>query len=208
MKAILTRFSSVRGLPGGLAGTAAIAVVLVVAACVSDVAMETQPETTFSHREPFVLAVGTIDVVSRYAPADTARHVETEMPMAPAAALRGWARDRLEAGGGSGLARFVILDAAVIETDLSVSSGLLGMTRDDQAEHYAAAAEARLEIANASGETLAFARSRATRTQTVPESTTLNEREAAMFEMTEVLMIDFDADMEVRIREHLGPWLK
>lgn len=208
MKAISTPYTDVRGQRGSLGGTAAVAAAFMFAACVSDVAIETQPETTFSHKEPLVLAVGTIDVVSRYAPADAARHVEGEVPMAPAAALRSWARDRLKVGGGPGLARFVILDAAVIETDLSVTSGLLGMARDDQAEQYAATAEALLEVADPSGETLAFARSRATRTQTVPESTTLNEREAAMFEMTEVLMQDFDADMEVRIREHLGPWLK
>lgn len=187
---------------------AATVLVIGLAACASDVAPQRQPELTFEHRPPFTLAVGGIDLVVRTVPNASAVHVDHEMPVAPEAALKRWAADRLKTAGGADRARFVITDAAVTETALAVTTGVGGLVYDEQSERYDAAAEATLEIVDAGGTVLAFARSRAVQARTVPESATLNERDAAWFALTEELMRDFDADMETRMRQHLVRWLK
>lgn len=179
-----------------------------LAGCTSQVTLQRPPDVTFVHRPPIPLAVSGIDVVVAYAAPGRAPNVENEMPTSPERALRRWAADRLKAEGGPDRARFTILDAAVVETMPPAGEGLGGMLTGEPPERYDAVAEARLEILGPSGEPLAYTSTRATRSVTVPDSATINEREMAWFDLVEALMADFDADFEHRIHTYLAAWLR
>ena len=66
-----------------------------------------------------------------------------------------------------------------------------------------AVVEASLEILDARGFRKGFASARVSRSRTVREDATLNQREAAWFAMTEALLNDFDKELEKNIRQYL-----
>jgi hypothetical protein len=50
--------------------------------------------------------------------------------------------------------------------------------------------------------------SRTSRSRSVPENASLNDREKVWFEMTEAMMNDINGSLERQIREHLGAFLR
>jgi hypothetical protein len=160
-------------------------------------------DLTFANLPIFVLDVARLEVVSDYAAPIKAPNVEHLFPTPPETGLRRWAADRLKAGGKKGSARFVIVNAAVTEAALPVAEGLKGAFKKEQSERYEAVVEASLEILDARGFRRGFASARVSRSRTVREDASLNAREAAWFALTEVLLNDFDTELEKNIRQYL-----
>ena len=123
--------------------------------------------------------------------------------MPPYNALRQWGLDRLRATGDSDRARLVILDASIVETKLAVTGGIKGAFTRDQAARYDGKLVAMIEIIDAAGRQRAFATARAERSQTVPEGTTVAEREKVWFTLTEDLMRQINEQLESNIARHL-----
>ena len=165
------------------------------------------PELTFQHLKSLSLNVAKLETVSSYKPPMSAPNVDHLFHISPAGALGRWAEDRLRAVGKNGLARFTILEASVTETKLDTKKGVIGAFTKDQSERYDAILEAKLEIFDNTGLSIGFARARATRSVTVGEASSVNQRELAWFSLTENLVRDINAELEKNISMYLSAWL-
>lgn len=167
-------------------------------------------EMTFEHRGDIRLDVAAVDIATEYRAPLAAPHVEHLFPVAPEAAMRRWAQDRLTATGASGRrARFVVKDARVVEEKLARTQGIRGAFTRDQTERYTITLEATLQIVGPRPATSeAFAVARATRSRTVAESVTVNQREQAWYELLEEAMRDLDSEFERQIRGNLAQYLR
>lgn len=186
-----------------------LAVLLPVAlgACETPTPEQKLPGIGFSHLEALRLNVADIEVVSEFKARLQSPNVDHLFPTTPEAALRQWAADRLQPAGKGDTARFIIIDASAIETRLKRDTGLKGTFKKEQSERYEVGVEGSVEILDSRGFRRGFASARASRTRTVPEDITLNDREKVWFEMTEAVMNDFNAELERNIRQHLGGFL-
>jgi hypothetical protein len=165
------------------------------------------PELTFQHMKSLSLDVAKLETMSSYTPPMSAPNVDHLFHTSPAGVLGRWAEDRLRAVGKNGFARFTIIEASVTETQLDMKKGIIGAFTKDQSERYDAVLEAKLEIFDDSGLSIGFARAKATRSVTVREDSSVNQREQAWFRLTEELVIDIDAELEKNISMYLSRWL-
>lgn len=184
-----------------LAGTAA--------ACASPPPPARFPDLTYGHLGKFTFDVARIDLISEYKPTYQRPNIEHTFPVVPEQAMRRWAEDRLAVTGRPGrVARFVIQDAKVTETELPRSAGVRGAFTTDQTHRYDGALSAALEIREERGNFRAGTASAwASRSRTVAEGITINDREKVWFEIVEALMNDLNAEMERQIRANLGQFL-
>src|SRR5271156_6122706 len=112
---------------------AVTALLLSVAACNGPEPVETFPDFHFKNTPPIALDVAQVQIVDNYHPPFRPPNVEQNFPISPARAAGQWARDRLQAAGTQGLARFVINDASATETELSPEkSGLVDQLTPQQ----------------------------------------------------------------------------
>lgn len=184
-----------------------IVAIVAVASCTTPPTPQ-YPELTFTHIPPIVLGVERIEIVDATAPKTGATHVEQQMPVSPGTALRAWARDRLQANGVSGVAKFVIESASVTETDLKKTEGLKGLVTKDQSHRYDSEVRATLSLEGVPRVTQAFAQAEVSRAQTIAEDASINDREKMWFNLTEATMKDFDPIMAKSIRTHLADFIR
>ncbi len=185
---------------------AAVAAAL-LAACETPPPAPVFPELTYGHLGQLRLDVAAVEVVSEYLPPLADPNVEHRVPRPPEAALHRWAADRLRAAGAKGTARFVIGDASIIETKLKIDTGFTGAFKKEQSERYQARVSVTLELLDDKGLRRGFAAASASRSMTLDEDASLNDRDRLWFDLVKALMADFDAVMEENIRRHLGGFL-
>lgn len=166
------------------------------------------PELTYTHLPAITLDVAKIEVVSASKKSDAALHIESSMPVTPEQALRNWARDRLRANGVSGVAKIIIENASVTETELTRSEGLKGVFTTEQSQRYDAGLKVSIRLEGVPRVSEAFAQAEIKRSQTVSEDVSVNVREQALFELTESVMTDFDPAMAASIRKHLADFIR
>jgi len=162
------------------------------------------PDLTFQHLKLLSLNVAKVEIVNSYNQPMSAPYVDHLFHTPPAGALSSWAKDRLHASGTDSFARFTIIEASVTETRLDKKKGIIGVFTKDQSERYDAVLEAKLEIFSDSGLSKGFANARATRSVTVREDSSINQRRQAWFNLTEKLIIDIDAELEKNILKYLS----
>ncbi len=167
----------------------------------------TLPEITFTHHDTLKLAVSQVRVEETFVVSQTPPRAETRLNQPPMQVLRRWAGDRLAVGGAGGLARFIIVDASVTEQALDTDGNFTAYFTNEQSLRYEAVAEAVLEVESDDGLSKGRAKARVSKSTTLAENSTLNERERAMFKLVEELMIEFNARMEESIRTHLSKWV-
>ncbi|MDP6788700.1 MAG: hypothetical protein QGI13_16440 [Rhodospirillales bacterium] len=182
-------------------------VVLAIAACQTPPPVQRLPTLTYGHLDRLHLDAAAIEVISEFTSPMKAPNVEHLFPTPPQTALERWAADRLEAAGRRGIARFIIKDARGTATALAIDKGLAGAFKKEQSVRYAANIEVLLEIVDERGFRKGFSSARVSRTRTLAEDATLNERDKAWFELTEALMNDFNTEMEKNVRQYLGGFL-
>lgn len=190
--------------------TLSLVAIIGLAACTTPPAPK-YPELTYSHMPKISLGVAQIEIISANSTSATAagvKHVEALMPVSPEAALRAWARDRLQANGVSGVAKFVIETASVTETDLKKTPGFKGLVTKDQSHRYNSQVRATLKLEGVPRVTQAFAQAEVSRSQSIAEDATINEREQLWFNLTEATMKDFDPIMAASIRKHLADFIR
>lgn len=183
----------------------AVCALLAGAACEMKMADESYAPIEFTEMAPLPVNVARIEVIERFKPPLSAPHIEHLVPVPPSHALRNWARDRMVARGRGGVARFIIVDASVIQEPLKTTEGLKGLITTDQAARYSVTLKARVEMENATGQ--GFAEAAATRSRTVPEDTSLAEREKILHAMIGATSKDLDKELERNIRAHLGGFI-
>lgn len=179
-----------------------------VAGCASNVERPAFPQISFSHLPPIKLDVARIDVENHYVSPDTKPNVEHLFPVSLAGTAMNWGRDRLKAVGSSGVARLTVDRASVVEVPLKRTTGLQGLFTTDQAERYDGVVRVTLKIFDAGGEERATATATASRSQTVPEDISLDERDKVWFGMTEKMMGTLNNTLEKAIRENLAQWVR
>lgn len=185
----------------------AVAAVLALSACESKPPIQRLPDITFTDKRPIQLDVGQLEIVPEYVSSAARPHVEQTMPVSPENATVRWAQDRLKPMGRSGFARVVIKDASVVEVPLAVDKGLTGMFKDQQSARYDGALDVAIQILDDRHLPVADVVARATRTKTVPEGATLNERDRVLYEISESLIRDIDTQMDGLIRSYLNRWV-
>lgn len=181
---------------------------VVLAGCAKAPPNPTYPEITFQHLNPLRLNVSEIKVVNEFTPPLKLPHVEHELPVKIDQSVRNWVRDRLVAVGTSGsVATVTIKDASAVEKPLKKDTGLKGLVTKNQSELYEFHVLVEVKITEISGSS-GFVTAEATRTKSVPEGITLNQREKTYFVQVEALMQAFDQEMEKNIRTFLGGYLR
>lgn len=185
----------------------ALAAVLSLGACQNaKPPMQKLPEISFADKRPISLDVGRLEIVPEYQSPGRKPHIEHLMPVSPEAAAARWAQDRLRPMGRTGTARVVIKEARVVEVPLKTDKGFTGLFKEEQAERYDASLDVAIQILDERQFTIADVVARATRSRTVPEGVSLNERDRIMYEISESLARDIDQQMDGLIRTYLAKW--
>lgn len=182
--------------------------IFTLGACGGTPPRQVLPEITFLHLPPYQLDVARIELVETYVSPLTPPHVEHDMPVAPATVLRRWVADRLVAAGDTKVARVTIEDARVTFTQFAVNEDLRESFTTEQSGEYAGRVALRIDIADPATGASANASANATRTRTVPEGLTLNQRDQMLFEFAEALGRDLDQALSPSIEQYLAPYLK
>ncbi len=185
-----------------------LAIAGAVSSCTAAPPEPVYPQLTYGHLGAIRLDVAAVEIVEVYVPPLKPPNVEHEFPITPGAAARRWFEDRLQAVGAAGLALAVVREASVVEVALKKTTGLTGLVTKDQSERYDAKLVMEIEIRSAVGDREAFVRAVATRSRSVPEDITLNDREKVFFELTEALMNDINAQLLNQINQHLVKYLR
>jgi hypothetical protein len=181
-----------------------------LAACETPPTREPFPKLTYTYLTPYRLAVSDIQIVDAYRPPNAPPYVEQNFPASPAGTAAQWGRDRLKAVGGNARAVYTVLRGAVIETYLKPenSGGMLSDFTVQQSERYDLNIVVRLQIVEPSGRVVATVDGAATRSRTVAENATLNDRERVWFEMTEQAMKDLNNQLEKTIPAYMQRYLR
>ena len=178
---------------------------LPLAACSMQMAKDNFPPIIFDAASPVALDVARVDVVEKFTPPLTPPHVEHLAPVPPAHAMRNWARDRLQAKGSGGAARFTIVDASVTEQKLKKKEGLSGLVTSDQEVRYTVLLKARVDVDAPTGQ--GFAEASVSRERTVPEGLSVAEREQILHTLITATAMDLDRQLERNVRGHLKAFL-
>lgn len=186
----------------------ALVCILALAGCQNTPPVQKLPDISFADKRPFNLDVGQLEIVPEYVSPATKPNVEHLMPVNPENATVRWAQDRLRPVGRSGFARVVIKDARVVSVPLQTDKGFTGMFKEQQAERYDGSLDVAIEILDERHMHVADVVARATRTKTVAEGVSLNERDRVLYEITESLIRDVDSQMDGLIRTYLSRWVQ
>jgi hypothetical protein len=182
-----------------------IAALLALAAgCAGPPPRPTYPDIRFTDRPAIVLDVARVELATTYPAPFKAPNVDQLFPVPPSRALENWARDRLKPTGRNGRAIFTIRNASVTETELPQAEGIRGALTTAPAQRYDLALEATLQIVDDSGLQAHTATVKSSRSQSVLQGITPNERDKAWYDMTKDAMADFDRQMESEIRGNFG----
>ena len=190
-----------------IARIAALFIVAVaLTACGGKPQLQRLPDLNFSYEKPINLDVAQVEIKSDYVPPGHLPNYEHLMPISPEAAAIIWAKDRLRPQGKTGFIRVEIKDARVIKTDLRLDESLSAKFREQQAERYDAWLEVSIELLDARHlPTGTAVTARANHTRSLPEGATVNERDRALYDVTEALARDIDTQMDGLIRNYMGP---
>jgi hypothetical protein len=140
---------------------------------------------------PLKLNVGAIDIDDSWTPRAAGRERGNLAPVAPVAALRQMAEDRLIAGGTSGRAVFVIDDASITQSrDIYVGSFVV-----------------HLDISSADGGNSGYAQARVARSRSIKDDSPDRVR-AELYDMVKQMMTDMNVEFEYQVRHGLRDYLQ
>jgi hypothetical protein len=163
---------------------------------------------TFQDRPSIRLDVAQIEIVQAYKAPGQAPNVDHLVPQKPLDVATSWGRDVLRAVGQRGMATYTVLDASAVETRLPRSTGMTQVFKKEQSDRYDLKIAVQLQLNNPLLRATGTAQASASRSQTVAEDMTLNEREAVWFEMTESAMRELDQKLEAAIRDELRVFVR
>ena len=182
---------------------------LLLAACQTVVAPPpVYPQITFTNMKPFLFNVAQMEIVQEYKPSMLPPNVDHLFLITPTEAVRIWARDRITTKGVLKTMKVIIKDASVVEQQLPKTEGIVGLFTKDQAANYTAHLDVRLEII---GSDPLFPESEAsiavTRSKTIGEDASVNDRNALYYELTRGLISDFNTEAEKNIPLYMYKYL-
>lgn len=183
-------------------GCIAVVAAATLTACSAPPPHPQYADVRFTNQSPIALAVNTVSLREDYTPSATPPHVETQFPVTLMHAMENWAHDRLSATGGTDRAVVDITEASVVETSLPRTQGMQGWFTTDQSERYDMTVRATINIIDSTGLVVRTATAHASRSRSVAENVSPDQREQTWHDMTKDIMADFDHQMENEIRNH------
>lgn len=158
--------------------------------------------------EPLGLDVARVEVVSNVQGANGPGHVESRIPITPEQALRDWATTRLSPRGQTGVARFTITEASIVEQDLDRNVGLPGLLRAPQTVRYDGTVAGILEIYDGTVPREGQATARAAFSRTIWPTASEAAHQDLWQGMVAPLVKTFDVEMTDNIQTYLKPYLR
>ena len=149
------------------------------------------------------LDVARIEVVTEYTSPLKPPNVEHLMPIPPAMAAKRWAETRFQAVGTTRVAKLLVQDGSVVEVPLKKTEGVKGFFTTDQEARFDGKLAVTLTILDDRAFGLGTALAEASRSHTLPEKATLNQRDKLYYELTDDLMRDIDAVMQKQLTMNL-----
>ena len=163
----------------------------------------------FSSQPPINLNVAEVRLTENYHTATTRPNVEQDFPTPPAAAVKQWLKQRVHAVGTQGVFEVVIDDASVKEVKLHTTGGLKGLFTNDQDARYDANLKVSFRLYDgvdamsvASGDVII------TRSKTIAQDATVNDRTKLYENMTKEMMASFDTEATNRLHQYFANYLK
>ena len=164
---------------------------------------------SFASRGIIRLNVAEIRITQNYQSPMRAPNVDHEFPIPPETALKIWVHDRLTAFGQSGMMEVTIEDASVKEVKLPKTEGVKGLFTDDQDARYDAVMHVTFRlytgaqgISDASGDVIV------TKSRSINEKATVDERRKMYHDMTRDMMTQFNSEAEARLRQYFSRYIR
>ncbi len=186
---------------------AALCLAFALTACASETTQQSFAPIDFSKEAPLRINVHELKIVSEYVAPSRKPNVEHLMQVNPEGAAIRWAKDRLHPTGQTGAARVIIKDAKVVEVPLKTDRGVGAVFKTQQSERYDSALDVVVQILDERQFPVGEVTARATRSRTVPEGLSLNERDRILYEITESLIQDINSQMNGLLPSFLNRWM-
>jgi hypothetical protein len=171
----------------------ALAVSMLVAACVETPASFDPEPLDYRDRTPVNFAVEEVSITSIYQAPMTAPFVDHSIQPTPEAAARALLQQRLHAAGGIGKLQAVITDASVIAIDLATRDGLSGYLTTEAETRLEGRLKVRLDYLDVIGDVVSSATTTVTRTRAIQEDAGYVERQQIGHELVRALVDDLDS---------------
>lgn len=169
----------------------------------------TFPPLSYASQQPLTFEAASVELVNEHVAPQAPPNVEHLAPVAPATAALTWARDRIKVTGtGNRTVKVIVRNAKIVETDLKKTPGLRGAFTTDQVTRYDAEAEVVVEVRGERGFRDAFATGSASRSTSVAENATLNDRDRVLYQLVQGLMQDIDGQLERNINNFMSLYLQ
>jgi len=183
------------------------ALALGLAAC-QDAPVSNLTPVTVTNKSPLRVNVAQINVVENYRSSSTAPNIELTIPTPPVMALKKWTAERLVAAGQQGALEVIIDDASMREPRLPVKDGLTGFFTDQQEARYDASIKVTFRLYDGV-DTISIAEGTVSASQmrTINQKASVAQREAMFNQMIQNIMLTFDSEAELRLRQNFGRWI-
>tara|TARA_B110000444_G_C18631601_1_gene497120 strand:- start:90 stop:683 length:594 start_codon:yes stop_codon:yes gene_type:complete len=169
--------------------------------------LEKFPTMTFTHLSKLRLLVRDIKIIELQKNQITPPYITHQFPISPAKATRRWARDRLQIGGKKNTARLIIKIAEAKQIPLEIDKTFAGSFKNQQSDRYETEIFAKLEILNEKKEIEAGVEAKAQHFKSVAEATSLSDRRKIWYNMIEVLMNEFNKEIDKNINNNFQKYL-
>jgi hypothetical protein len=169
--------------------------------------LEKFPTMTFTHLSKLRLLVRDIKILELQKSQITPPYITHQFPISPAKATRRWARDRLQIGGKKNTARLIIKIAEAKQIPLEIDKTFAGSFKNQQSDRYETEIFAKLEILNEKKEIEAGVEAKAQHFKSVAEATSLSDRRKIWYNMIEVLMNEFNKEIDKNINNNFQKYL-
>ncbi len=169
--------------------------------------LEQFPTMTFTHLKKIPLLVRDIRIIELQKKQINTPYITHLFPISPADATKQWAKDRLQIGGRKNTARLIIKTAAAKQIQLQIDKTFVGSFKNQQSDRYETEIFAKLEILNEKKVIKAAVEAKAQHFKTVSEATSLSDRRKIWYNMIEVLMNEFNKEIEKNINNSFQKYL-
>lgn len=178
-----------------------------LASCQTVGKLEKFPTMTFTHLSKIRLLVRDIKILELQKNQITPPYITHQFPISPAKATRRWAKDKLQIGGKKNTARLIIKIAEAKQIPLKIDKTFVGSFKNQQSDRYETEISAKLEILNEKKEIEAVVEAEAQHFKTVSEATSLSDRRKIWYNMIEVLMNEFNKEIDKNINNNFQRYL-
>lgn len=184
-----------------------IIVSLLLSACGTKIIRTATPKFSYLHLPKLSVLVSEIQVLQRTELTFEEANIEHLFPMPISSAVRRWVNHRLVSTGSSKIMRVIIEEARATALNLKTNENLKALFTNEQEVQINANLSVKIEIIDDTNAVLAFTRVAVTRSRTIPESSSVEERDKIYSDLTMVLMNDFNTTQEQKYRRFFSSFM-